>query len=920
MSPQFRCLLSKEWTERRQSLLWGIGIMVYLLGYCVAYEFEYRTRAFVASYYSMCMLFGCFGSLLSSMFTAAGEYSRGTLKFSDSLPTSRWTIAWSRLIAMWGCLVIPIIVTSVVATVILGCGLIEQAGLRTEDYNTDGIRLPQRPSISPIAAISFLWTVTAIAVCEALYLSTLISLIGTWCRREATVAFLGVIIVLISFESTEFGKNLANARHTVASQWIGGVFPQSLAIPWGYGELDGSSYTDLELAPQVAGPLTVNLFLSLALGAWFATHYGSRSETTATVRRRWWSPQMPHLLSRLPIQLPGRWAALVWLNARQSIPLCVSGLVVAGLLTLISLREMRSYPTLESRFIRQLPESTWMLGMLWGAIVAVGVFGAETKSGIDQFWRSRPIPPRMWFWVKYGIGLASLLITLDVLPSLGLWSLGQRTEVGSGYQLIGLRSSLYCLPLLHARAYSFTVAAICLLRRPIHGAVLGLMLSFGTDALIESIPVFPKLSTMDVFNNLDGAEEKMEPLDLIEAGYPLVYGTVAALIVIATLLARKTIVPPRSSLVCWIVFVLTLFCSTAHAQEAQHRFATDLAGQIERRDEGIHDLSLKLSVTIHHTGDEILTTGKPMGSNARAGKPSTESFLYTYYQQGKQRAWKQFDPSGTLLSAASLDGNLRSDYAAQGDSFVRKQNPPLQLLFPNPYGMLLEQINLATSFSLPEVLKTQLFDSLQQREIDGEQLIDVVITYPARSQEVFTDGRLQTISFMGHRLQMTVNATRQYWPVKIFVDQLADASGTIQNRYEVTASGWVKSGSTVFPQKIEQIISAPRSNLDVTRKEPPEFLVTQTNTCEVLEADVNQGLPDQIFASSIPAGVGYYDMEDRRQYVRDESGAIKPYVPKPRGIRGVVFLYLATTVVLILICLFRQPTIFARSSGPQMSV
>ena len=452
---------------------------------------------------------------------------------------------------MWGCLVIPIIVTSVVATVILGCGLIEQAGLRPEDYNTNSLRvgLPQRPGISTIAAISFLWTVTAIAICLAIYLSTLISLIGTWCRREATVAFSGwSIIVLISLISTQFGKDLSDTGYTIVSQWIGGMFPQSLAILWSYGDLDGSSYADLELAPHVAGPLTVNLFPVARTGGPGSPRVtGRRSEATAAVRRRWWLPQMPHLLSRLPIHLPGRWAALVWLNARQSIPLCVSGLVVSGLLTLISLREMRSYPTLESRFIRQLPESNLddrdALGSdrcgrrLWSR----NEVGNRSISGDhDRF------PPGCGFWVKYGIGLASLLITLDVLPSLGLWSLGQRTEVGSGYQLIGLRSSLYCLPLLHARAYSFTVAAICLLRRPIHGAVLGLMLSFGTDALIESIPVFPKLSTMDVFNELNQAEEDKESLNLIEAGYPLVYGAVAALIVIATLLARKTIVPSRS--------------------------------------------------------------------------------------------------------------------------------------------------------------------------------------------------------------------------------------------------------------------------------------------------------------------------------------------------------------------------------------
>ena len=230
---------------------------------------------------------------------------------------------------------------------------VEQAGPRS-----DTVRLPDRPSLSSLAAIHFLWTTTAIAVAITMQLSTLLSLLGTRCRNEGSVGFFGAIVVLFSFMLTTVRQTLDSMGQHLLSDWIGGVVPQSLAINWGYGDLDGSTYTDLELASLITGPLLVSLLLTLVLAMWFTRCYGCRvnaSAQPAKPRRRWWPRvAMPALLTRFRFRWPGRFAALTWLNARQSVPLCLAGLAIAVLIATMQLFEEGSRKTLAG----ELPSTT----------------------------------------------------------------------------------------------------------------------------------------------------------------------------------------------------------------------------------------------------------------------------------------------------------------------------------------------------------------------------------------------------------------------------------------------------------------------------------------------------------------------------------------------------------------------------------
>ena len=534
LSPGLRSLFAKEWTERRSTLNWGLIFVILYVGYCVAYEIEYQTRAPIAAYYSGCSTALCLIAVLIAMPTAAGEYTRRTIGFSASLPVSLRQVAWVRLLGAWMCVVLPVVVGTLVITVLLASGVIEQAGLRGPTQDS----LTSRASLSPVAAIGVLWTTTAITLAAVMELLALLSLIGTFCRSERQIGFWGAIVFFIWMILTSISQMVTQPLWASS---VGVFCPDSLAMNWGYELVDGSSYGDLELGPSIWGPLCGSLIVTGLLGYGFARRYGGqRREALAAsaMSRRW---RLPKLLSPGQFLLPGRTGALVWANLRQSLPLCLAGLTLAILLTISQLDHTTpvinqlgddAVPPLLSNLAAQLASYTWFVGFLWSALVGVGVFSAELEPGLQQFWRTRPIPPATWFWTKFLVGLAAVLIVLDGFPALIGWKSSLTTMGQTGF------AYLACIPLIHAQVYAVAVAAVCWLRRPVAAAAIALLFFMLADAVTKSIPGQVGLDTLSVYNNLMFDEMK-GPLDLMSHGYPLVYGIVIVVIIGATLLALR---------------------------------------------------------------------------------------------------------------------------------------------------------------------------------------------------------------------------------------------------------------------------------------------------------------------------------------------------------------------------------------------
>ena len=524
MSPDTWSLVGKEWRERRWVFAACCGWVLCCLVYAIAYDCTRRYRDPVASYYQVSSFYGVFGAVFLAMKTALGEATQRTLSFSLSLPVSRRRLAAVRLVASILALVVPILVGAILLTPLLSLGVLEQAAARVPGSY---VSMPERPSMTGAEAVGMLWTATAISIASGTQLLVILSIIGARLKSEAQVGFCGAVVAFAWLMLAGIRSFFPGAHH-----WIGATVPVSLAINWGYGTENGS-YTDLELVPPVWWPLGINVALQIVLAWWFTRRYGTRNLAHAISRPRLWL-RRPALWSHIPIWLPNGLAALVWVNLRQSVSMALWGLVLALGITLLQTSGFQEEQTLRS----QLPSSVWIVGVLWAAVVGIGVFAAELQPGLSRFWRSRPISVGAWFWCKFFIGMVAVIGVLDGFTIYFSW--GTPIDFTSGLSL----TYVACMPLLHGTIYAIAVLGICSLRRPILGGALAIGGFFVVTALISSI-FGESFEVLSVYNAILGDEIEHGRIDLTAHHYPLVYGTLMVISVASAWLAYRAVRAPE---------------------------------------------------------------------------------------------------------------------------------------------------------------------------------------------------------------------------------------------------------------------------------------------------------------------------------------------------------------------------------------
>ena len=521
LHPETRSLLAKEWRERRTAFFVCTGWMLCCAVYAATYETAYRVRAPIATYFGSSHLYLLFAAVFLAMQTAVGERTRGTLGFSLALPVARKRLAWWRLVGGGLTLVTPIVVGALVLMPLLALGWLEHAALR---QSWDYVQLPLRPSLTAIDAVKLLWTTMAVATASGLQLYLVLSIFGTRCRSEAPIGFAGAVLafVWLACQSARMTSSHLNG-------WFGALSPASLIINYGYGGENGS-YSDLDLGAPLWRPLVTNAAISLLLAWWFVCRYGvALKERSKGAAWRW-----PAIWSRLPFTLPNELSALVWLNLRQSVPLALAGLVLAALMTATATVGFEN----EGPFRSQLPSHMWFVAMLWAAVVGVGVFAAELRPPLLGFWRSRPIGVRWWFWCKFLVGLAAMLLVLDGVTIWYSW--GTPIDHTSGLSW----SYIACVPILHATLYAVAVFGVCQFRRPILGGTLAIA-GFGVASILLSSFANEPFEPINVHNQLL-SDEMQGQFALARHHYPLVYGTLVVIGVACAVLASRAIGRPDS--------------------------------------------------------------------------------------------------------------------------------------------------------------------------------------------------------------------------------------------------------------------------------------------------------------------------------------------------------------------------------------
>jgi ABC-type transport system involved in multi-copper enzyme maturation permease subunit len=522
-----KSLLWKQWQESKTYLVIFLVWAVLAAIYCVAYEFGYRFRAPVGHFSGLASFYTVCAAIFLAMRASQGEQTAGTLSFSASLPVSMRRIAAVRIAGAVATLAIPILVAAALLSLALVSGLVEQVAPR-DAYNH--IRLPQRETASLLTALEQLASVTAIAILGGIELLLMLSLIGCRLRSKAQVGLLGAVMALGSMIAS--GLFWYGERRPYAQLAYGAVFPQSLMIDWGYG-VEHGGYTDHELAQYRWLALGFSIPVLIILSYLFVTQYGRLRSAVSAAKPGRFRFRTPSLWSRIPMRFSGRWSALVWLELRQSGPLVTFGLLFA---LLIAVASVMMEPQANYSVLAEMPHTIAFVGMLWAAVVGSALYSAELGSGLGGFWRSRPISSGRWFWCKFIVGLAAVLIVLDVATILTSWNTPRYSlTTGMSWAYVG------CFPIIHALMYALAVLGTCWLRKPVIGAFLAILGYAVLTIAITAFPMTDSLEPINIYNKLLQAERAGNN-DFAQHGYPLVYGVLAVSVlmlgVISSRLAR----------------------------------------------------------------------------------------------------------------------------------------------------------------------------------------------------------------------------------------------------------------------------------------------------------------------------------------------------------------------------------------------
>ena len=545
MDPVLKSLVWKEWQERKWTflvcLIWILSGVVYV----VCYETVTGCRTAATRYSTICLVYSMFMSVFLAMRVSLSEVTNDTLAFSRSLPVPLSRIAAVRLGVGLSSLLVPILVGALILILPLAGGMLEQVPGRAnanasggDIVASPGVEATLRASLSAGIAVGLLIKLTCISLVQTGALFLLLCVAGARRRSEVTLGLLGTVIACVWFILLPLRVYFGPQFHFL-HEWIGSIFPQSLVVFFTYS-YENATWNDLYLAERVWMPLCLNLLLQAGLACWFLRRYGTQRSVSVPGRFQFW--KMPPLLSLISMPLPRPVFSLIWINLRQSVPLALAGLFLAGFMVLMetggSLYDSQNSWEV---FRHQLPGSMHVLGLLWATVVGAGVIGAELSPGLGHFWRSRPISVCSWFWLKYLIGLLAVLIVLDGTTIYVSWdTLFMSAEEKMRYSLSSILSWSYivCVPLLHAMLYSLTVLGVCWWKKPVQGAVVAAVVFFLSSLLMESIPGVSDYDPFYVYNNLAQAERK-GMFDLSMYHFPLVFGLIAGITLGAAFLAFR---------------------------------------------------------------------------------------------------------------------------------------------------------------------------------------------------------------------------------------------------------------------------------------------------------------------------------------------------------------------------------------------
>jgi hypothetical protein len=153
--------------------------------------------------------------------------------------------------------------------------------------------------------------------------------------------------------------------------------------------------------------------------------------------------------------------AIAWKQVRESGPIAVVGLAgLVAIVLLITLLQGSNARPFDTYFAVAAS-----LGSGIALVIGIGVVLHDMGPRLHTFWRSRPIEPDSWFWIKFVTGMVVMLGSLYA-PLLVIAAVSQTARN------VFSHPDALVLPAVHAAAFAAAVAMTCLVRHAVYAAIL----------------------------------------------------------------------------------------------------------------------------------------------------------------------------------------------------------------------------------------------------------------------------------------------------------------------------------------------------------------------------------------------------------------------------------------------------------------
>lgn len=507
----------KEWHEHKWKLASLIAIPLTISLFFVLVEPSGAIDAFFCAWIGYVPL----AALFMAMTVASGERSAGTMDFVRSLPIPRFQVAAVRLFMGAFVCLLPLLVTAVIGHTTV-CALT----LMGERFES--------PWLSYFTPLTFIWTGTALAAMSCLTLFLWITAFAINQPTELRAGAIGVAVISIWGSLEALADCMLDNRTEYCLQTATMIYLGSPFYPIYYHRMGVPAPADW---PRTFLLVQTSIYVGLISVA--IRRYGQLQATTSPARGT-------TLTARCGPPRSSPRSALVWLQWRETLPLCAAGLLlltgsVGSVMLMRELAEMAGvapardpgYAAIAYAGIAR--EFSMGIGFLWAIMVGTGTFAPDLEPRLANFWRSRPIDPIKWFWLKYLTGAAAIVAFIDA--PVVVWILSMVEE---GHWNDAKLLAFACVPLMHLAVYSIAVLLACLVRQIVYAGILAFVGALFFLALPEIVEPLSFLSMAKAMRGMTLFAHTGRPDFVVLSILPFAL-LVLAMIVTTTLAARWAI-------------------------------------------------------------------------------------------------------------------------------------------------------------------------------------------------------------------------------------------------------------------------------------------------------------------------------------------------------------------------------------------